>query len=119
MKNNWKWFFILQVALFIVSLGSICSKMAGRQAFLSKSFLFYYGLLLLILFVYAILWQQVLKRISLIAAYGSKGVGIVYGILWGRLIFEEKIRWNMVVGAILVLAGVYCFILEEVRKEMK
>lgn len=119
MKNNWKWFLLLQVALFIVSLGGICSKMAGRQEFLSKSFLFFYGLLLFILFLYAIVWQQVLKRVSLTVAYASKGVGILYGMLWGVLIFQEEIRWNMILGAVFVLIGVYCFLFEEMKGEKK
>lgn len=93
--------------------------MAGRQELLSKAFFFFYGLLFLILFIYAIVWQQILKRVSLTVAYASKGIGIVYGILWGHLIFDEEIRWNMILGAVLVLAGVYCFILEEMKGEAK
>lgn len=117
-KINWKAFVILQVALFIVSLGGICSKMAGKQEMLSARFFFYYGMLLCILFVYAIVWQQVLKMLPLTVAYASKGIGIIYGMLWGMLIFKETITWNMVLGAALVLVGVYCYIFEEIR-EMK
>lgn len=106
---------MLQMALFIVSLGGICSKLAGRQTFLSKKFFLFYGLLLCILFVYAIIWQQVLKRLSLTVAYASKGVGIIYSILWGVLFFDEQIQWNMIIGALLVLAGVYCYIIDEIR----
>jgi multidrug transporter EmrE-like cation transporter len=113
---NWKAFLALQCIQFIVSFGGICSKMAGRQLFLSKKFFFYYGLLLCILFVYAIVWQQILKKVSLMVAYASKGVGIIYSILWGVTIFGEKITWNMIVGAILVLIGVYCYIIEEVKE---
>lgn len=115
-RTNWKAFLFLQIALFVVSLGGICSKMAGRQDFLSKKFFLYYGLLLCILFIYAIVWQQVLKKISLTVAYASKGVGIIYSILWGRLFFEENIEWNMILGALLVLVGVYCYIIEEIRE---
>lgn len=114
-KNDWKAFIFLQVALFIVSLGGIFSKMAGRQAFMSKEFFLFYGLLLVVLVVYAIAWQQVLKRISLTVAYASKGIGIIYSILWGYIFFDEKIEWNMILGAILVLCGVYCYIVEEIR----
>lgn len=114
-KEKWIVFIVLQIALFIVSLGGICSKMAGKQKFLSISFFFFYGLLLLILFGYAIIWQQVLKKISLTVAYASKGIGIIYSTLWGVLFFNEKITWNMIMGTIFVLIGVYCYIIEEIR----
>ncbi len=112
-------FVLLQIALFILSFGAVCSKMAGRQEFLSLPFFAFYGTLLLILFVYAILWQQVLKRISLVVAYACKGVGIIYGILWGVIFFKEEVTWKMIVGAVLVLIGVYIFIFGEIKANKK
>lgn len=111
------YFILLQVAIFIMSLGGVCSKLAGREKFLSTKFILYYGLLLLILFAYAIIWQQVLKEISLSVAYGSKGVGILYVILWGTLIFDEVITWNMILGIVLVLIGVYILTFHELKEE--
>ena len=112
-------FVLLQIALFIVSLGAVCSKMAGRQEFLSVQFFAFYGALILILFVYAILWQQVLKRISLVIAYACKGIGIIYGIIWGIVFFKEEITWKMIAGAVLVLIGVYIFIFGEIKESKK
>ena len=118
-KINFGAFILLQIALFILSFGAVCSKMAGRQAFLSVPFFAFYGALLLILFIYAILWQQILKRISLVIAYACKGVGIVYGIIWGVVFFKEVITWKMIAGAILVLIGVYIFIFGEIKENRK
>lgn len=114
-KPQYGAFILLQIALFVLSFGAVCSKYAGRQQFLSFPFFVYYGLLLLILFVYAIIWQQVLKKLPLSVAYASKGIGIVYAILWGVIFFKEVITWKMIVGAILVLAGVYMFIFDELK----
>lgn len=111
------YFILLQVAIFIMSLGGVCSKLAGIEKFLSPKFIMYYGFLLLILFAYAIIWQQVLKEISLSVAYGSKGVGILYVILWGTLIFDEVITWNMILGIILVLIGVYILTFHELKEK--
>lgn len=118
-KFNLGAFILLQFALLIVSFGAVCSKMAGRQEFLSLPFFLFYGLLILILFVYAILWQQVLKKISLVVAYACKGVGIVYGILWGVVFFKEEITWKMIAGAVLVLIGVYILIFGEIKDSKK
>ncbi len=112
-------FILLQFALFIVSFGAVCSKMAGRQEFLSIPFFAFYGALILILFVYAILWQQILKRISLVVAYACRGIGIIYAILWGVLFFKEEITWKMIAGAVLVLIGVYIFIFGEIKTGKK
>lgn len=112
-------FILLQFALFIVSFGAVCSKMAGRQEFLSIPFFAFYGALILILFVYAILWQQILKRISLVVAYAYRGIGIIYAILWGVLFFKEEITWKMIAGAVLVLIGVYIFIFGEIKNSKK
>lgn len=93
--------------------------MAGRQEFLSVPFFAFYGALIVILFVYAIIWQQVLKRISLVVAYACKGIGIIYSIIWGVVFFKEEITWNMIAGAVLVLIGVYIFIFGEIKAGKK
>ena len=118
-KFNIGAFVLLQIALFIVSLGAVCSKMAGRQEFMSFPFFAFYGALILIMFVYAILWQQILKRISLVIAYACKGITIIYGILWGVLFFKEEITLKMIIGALLVLTGVYIFIIGEIKESKK
>lgn len=112
-------FILLQIALFILSFGAVCSKMAGRQEFLSFPFFAFYGTLILILFVYAIIWQQVLKRMSLVVAYACKGIGIIYSIIWGVVFFKEEITWKMIAGAVLVLIGVYIFIFGDIRSGNK
>lgn len=118
-KFNAGAFILLQIALIIVSFGAVCSKMAGRQEFLSIPFFAFYGALILILFVYAILWQQILKRISLVVAYACRGIGIIYAIIWGVLFFKEEITWKMIAGAVLVLIGVYIFIFGEIKNSKK
>ena len=106
-------FVLLQIGLFIFSLGGVCSKMAGRQSFLSFRFFLFYGLLIFILFLYALIWQQVLKSISLTVAYACKGIGIFYGILWGALLFGEEVRANLIVGALLVMTGSFFFLMDD------
>lgn len=116
-KNNLFAFIILQVALIISSLGGIFSKMAGKQEFLSIPFFIYYGCLIAVLFIYAIIWQRVLKKIDLIVAYACKGEGIIFSMTWGYLFFDEVIRPGMIIGAIIVIVGVFIFVYDDILKK--
>ena len=106
IEQTWKHFMILHILLAVYSLGGICSKLASQHTFLSFWFIFFYGLTILNLGVYAIVWQQIIKRLLLTTAYANKAVTIVWGILWGVLFFQETIKWNMIVGALIVIIGV-------------
>lgn len=66
----------------------------------------FYGFSLLILGVYAILWQQVIKKIPLNIAYANKAITLVWGMVWGAVIFKEHISIANLIGAAVVLAGV-------------
>ena len=111
------YYLLLHGALLLFSFGGVCSKIAGNQEFLSMLFIIFYGLLLVILFAYALIWQQVLKAIPLTVAYANKGILIFYGMLWGTLFFGEKIRPRMLIGALIVLVGVFFFLKDEWAKE--
>jgi drug/metabolite transporter (DMT)-like permease len=58
------------------------------------------------LFVYAVVWQQLLKHLNLTTAFCNKAVNIIWGLLWGFIIFKESISWNMILGAVIVIVGV-------------
>jgi drug/metabolite transporter (DMT)-like permease len=101
-----KYYIALHILLAVYSLGGICSKMAAQNEFLSFWWIFWYGLVILNLGVYAIVWQQIIKRLPLNTAYANKAVTIAWGILWGALFFRETVKWNMIVGALIVIIGV-------------
>ena len=104
-----KWILITQIMLLFYSAGGICSKMAGRSSFLSLQFIIYYGILLLILGAYAIGWQQVIKHLPLTTAYANKAMTIVWGIVWGAILFQERLTGGKVIGAMLVVIGVILY----------
>ena len=99
-------YIILHIILMVYSAGGICSKLASGQPFLSFKFCLFYGGTILCLGIYAILWQQVLKMIPLNIAYANKAITLVWGMVWGLLIFKERITVTNVVGALIVLTGV-------------
>ncbi len=108
-----KKYIYLHIMLMIFSLGEVCSKLAAGQEFLSLGFFMFYGLLLLSLFFYAICWQQILKVMPLTTAYANKSVVIIWGMVWGALIFKETIKWNMILGGLIIMAGVYLMVCED------
>ncbi len=99
-------YLILHIITLIYSLGSICSKIASSKDFLSFEWILFYGLVLICLGIYAVLWQQILKKVNLNIAFASKAVTLIWGTLWGIIFFHETIAWNNIVGGIIVLAGV-------------
>lgn len=106
MSNKLKYYIALHVELLLFSLGGVCTKLAGQHKFFSFWFIFFYGLVILNLGVYAIVWQQIIKKLPLNTAYSNKAITIVWGILWGFVFFQEQIKWNMLLGAAIVILGV-------------
>lgn len=96
----------LHILILLFSFSSVCTKLAAGHEFLSFEFCLFYGLSILILGVYAILWQQVLKKFSLTTAFLNKAVTVIWGMILGLVILGEGITVNMVIGAIIVLIGV-------------
>lgn len=108
-KGKVKVLFLLHLMLMIYSMSGICSKMAAKQEFLSLSFCFYYGIIILLLGFYAIGWQQIIKRLPLTTAFANKAVTVVWGLIWGFVFFQEPITLKKVLGALLVIAGVVLY----------
>ncbi len=105
-KSRIKYLVALHFELLILSLSGVCSKLAAQNEFFSSMWLFWYALVLLNLAFYAIVWQQIIKHLPLTTSYANKAICIVWGILWGIVFFGEQIKWNMIVGAVIVIAGV-------------
>jgi len=105
--------FYLHLLFFLYSLGGIFSKSAGREEFLSPKFIFLYSIALFILFVYALCWQQIIKKMPLTTAYFNRAVCILWGFLWGYLFFHEQITFNAIVGAFIVILGIIAVAYDE------
>lgn len=105
----------LHLLLALYSVTNIFSKLASAQDFLSWQFVVYYGLVLVILAAYAVGWQQAIKRMPLTTAYANKAVTVVWGIVFGVILFGEGVTVPKVVGAALIIAGVVWFGVEDGR----
>lgn len=116
-KLDKKVFLALHLLLLFYSCSSVLSKMAAGQEFLSWGFILCYGGMFMILVVYAIGWQQILKRLPLTVAFANKAVTLVWSMVFGALLFQESIKPNQLIGCALAVAGVILFVKEDAAND--
>lgn len=122
-SSRLKYFVLLHFLVLFYSTSGILSKLAAKvpfsldllkeviknRDFLNENivkFVLCYGGIVAVLGIYAIVWQQILKHINLTTAFCNKSAEMIWGILWGVLFFHEAIKWNMILGAVIVITGV-------------
>lgn len=84
----------------------ICTKMAALQPTFSWWYIFWFGAAVAIIGAYAILWQQVLRRIELSTAYLFKGTTLIFTMLIAALLFGETITIPNIIGSIIIITGI-------------
>lgn len=99
----------LHLMLGVYSLCSVFAKLASGYPVGSPYFLLCYALMIALLGLYAIGWQQFIKRMPLSVAYANKAVTVLWGGFWGILLFHEQLSAGKVVGGLLVLVGIALF----------
>ncbi len=107
---------MLQIVFFIYSINSVVAKFASAQEPFSLNFILLYGLELCVLGVYALLWQQLIKRMELSVAYSNKAVVLLWAMVFGALLFKEQITLTKVAGILLVIVGIVVLNSEEVKE---
>jgi drug/metabolite transporter (DMT)-like permease len=97
---------MLQFSVMVYSLSTVAGNMASKHEFLSLGYILFFGLDFFILGVYAILWQQIIKRFQLSIAYANKAMTLLWSMVWNFLIFSQGITVKKVIGVLIVMAGV-------------
>ena len=100
---------MLHAMLLLYSVSSVFSKIASSFQFISFPWCLCYLAMLLLLGVYAIGWQQVLKRFPLTFAFANKAVTVIWGAIWGVVVFHESFSVGQLVALGLVALGVVIF----------
>lgn len=116
MGSKAKYIILLHILLAFFSLISVASKFAAAEEFLSFKFILYYGLALFGLAVYAFAWQQIIKHMPLITAYANRGVTVIWGIIWGSIIFSEEITVKKLIGAIIIVCGILVLVTADAKE---
>ena len=106
MKNKALSCILMHFIFVLYSFYTVLGKKSSGFDFLSVNFCFLYCAMIFILFVYAVLWQQVLKSIPLSIASANKAVTIFWGMWWGFLFFNEEISIKKIAGAFIIITGI-------------
>jgi EamA-like transporter family. len=109
-KVDKKVFLALHLLLFLFACTTVLSKLAAREAFLSLRFCLFFGGEFVLLGIYALGWQQILKRLPLTVAYTNKAVTLVWSMVFGVLLFHESVSLKQLLGCALAVAGVVLFV---------
>lgn len=102
-------FLLLHITLLLYAVVSVLGKYAGVNLAIKETTLalVFMALEFLALGVYAILWQQTLRRMPLSFAYSNKGVCTLWACLFGLIFFGENLTWGKAIGIVVVLLGVW------------
>ena len=109
-KVDKKVFLALHLLLLLFAGTTVLSKLAAGEAFLSLRFCLFFGGEFVLLGIYALGWQQILKRLPLTVAYTNKAVTLVWSLVFGALLFHEQVSLKQILGCALVVAGVVLFV---------
>ncbi len=106
MKPNIKNYVFLHVAFLLYSIIMVYMKWAAKFPITSISFFAAYFGLVVFLFGYAIIWQQVIKHFEISRAYSHRGIILLWSMLWSVLFFGDTIKWNHLLGAAIIIVGI-------------
>ena len=102
------------ISLLLVNLlfstVSIAMKYTSGQELLSTKYFIGLGVVIFMLGTYAVVWQQILKRVNITLAYIFKGTGVIYVLLYSVFLFGESITiWN-ILGTAIIVTGIVLFV---------
>lgn len=108
---------LIQAAVIIYTGSSVCSKLASSHPGTISIFgaelhwlnwvgVFWLFMEVVCLGLYAIFWQQIIKKFDLSIAYANRAFAIFWTFLWGVLFFGEHVKLLNLVGIVIVFLGI-------------
>ena len=96
---------LILITFLVYSLSGVFSKYASFSEPLSWYYILCLSAVVVILGVYAVLWQKLLSTMQLNKAFLCKSVTIFFGLVIANLLFKEDITVNNILGAAIILSG--------------
>ena len=116
-KISLKNILVLQAVVIVYTLSSVVAKLATGEEVFSFAFFLFYGLEIVILGIYAILWQQMIKRFDLSVAYANRAMSILWSAVWAVVLFRESLGIKQLIGVAFVVVGTVIVNTEPVKEE--
>lgn len=99
-------YIVLVGAIAIYACAGVFTRLAADYPFLSWQYILLVSGAIVVLGIYAILWQLIIQRIELGVAYVFKGLGVVFALLICHYVFGEVITLNNIIGAGIIIIGI-------------
>lgn len=109
-------FLFLCSAVAIYSMSSFFTKLASGFPFMSVQYITCLCGAIMVLGIYAVLWQSALKRVSLNRAYLFRSTGLVYSLIIANCVFGEAISFTNILGSCLILTGLFLLLGEKEKQ---
>lgn len=90
----------------IYAFTSYFTKSASNYSFFSCKYILLIFAAFLMMAIYALLWQQIIKRMPVSEAYMYKGTVIIFTMCISALCFGESITINNILGTIIIVLGI-------------
>ena len=112
MRSRFLTYISLLGVNMIYASTSIFTKMASQSDFMTLPYVLWLTGAVGVMAVYAVLWQQIIKRMDLSVAYMFKGTSLLFVLLLSIILFGETITVCNVIGAALIVGGIVLFAYE-------
>ena len=106
-KMSWKMLLVIQLTVCFYTLSGIASKLASTYPFMSVGFILCYGMVIAVSGIYAIVWQQIIRRVDISIAYANRAMSVFWSMLWAFLLFHEDVTLQNLLGVLLIFIGTW------------
>lgn len=107
-SNRWTYAALLGANL-VYACESVFVKLASAQPQFSLRYFLYMGGAVAVLGVYALIWQQIIKRLPVSEAYMFKGTSLIFVLLISVIFLGESISWGNIAGAAMIVGGIVLY----------
>ena len=104
-----------------ITIDILCHNNLGQLKIemFSIGYILYFVNAVIIMGIYAVMWQLILEHLPLTTAYLRKGITYIISYLWAYLFFHEKISMMQWIGTAIILAGMFVSQLDYGKKDEK